>query len=56
MPQAPSNLVAPLHITIVWPKWQNLFTKIPAYQWRTINHKLFKTKCSRLLKTFDHRK
>ena len=54
--QAPSNLVKPLRIRIVWPKWRNLFTKTPAHQWQTINHKLFNTKCCWLSKSFDHRK
>ena len=43
LPQALSNLVTPMHITIVYPKWRNSFTKIPAHQGQTINHKLFKT-------------
>jgi len=55
-PQTPSNIVTLLHITIVQSKWRNLFAKIPAHQWQTINHKLFKTKCCWLSKSSDHRK
>ena len=34
-----------LHITIVYPKWRNLLTKIPANQWQAIDHKLFEAQC-----------
>ena len=45
-----------MHITIVQPKWRNLFILIPAHQWQTINHKVFETKCCWLSKSLDHRK
>jgi len=40
--QASSNLVTPLHITIVLLEWHNLLTKLPAHQWQIINHKKLK--------------
>jgi len=40
-----------LHIAIFYPKWRNLFTKIPANQWQSINHKLI-LKCYWLSRPF----
>jgi len=34
-----------LHITMAYPKWRHLVTKIPVNQQQAINHKLFETKC-----------
>jgi len=44
------------HITLVYSKCRNLFTKLPANQWQSINHKLFKTTCYWLSKPFDRTK
>jgi len=45
-----------LHIATIYPKWRNLFAKIPASQRQSINHKLFETKCFWLSTSFGHRK
>ena len=54
-PQAPSNLVTLLYITIVLSKWRNLFAKyLPISGKLSITN--FKTKCCWLSKSSDHRK